>query len=47
MLSCAYQPSKKLVGLQYLSLLIWNRNKDKPSHNIDSFKNMFIVFLTI
>jgi len=47
MLACVYQPIKKLIGSQYLSLLILNGNKDMPSHNIDAFENMLIVFLII
>lgn len=47
MLSCAYQPIKKLIGSQHLSLLILNSNKDMPSHNIDAFESMLIFFLII
>lgn len=47
MLGCVYQPIKKLIGSQYLPLLILNRNKDMLSHNIDVFENMLIVFLII
>lgn len=47
MLSYAYQTIKKLIGSLYLSLLILNRNKDMPSHNIDAFENMLIVLLII
>lgn len=47
MFGCAYQPIKKLIGSQYLSLLILSRKKDKPSHNTDEFENKLIVFLII
>lgn len=47
MLGCAYQPIMKLIGPQYLSLLILSKKKDMTSHNIDAFENMLIVSFSL